>query len=225
MTASASPVAPVTARSPRSMIARLLAGDGRDRRPEPVGVVEVDVGDRGDPAVPGVGRVEPAAEPHLDQREVEPRLGEVAEDDGGQQLELGRWRRAAGATRSASGRTSPTSRANVAASIGRPSTCDPLPIGDQVRLWRLADPEPGGPQRAPGEGEDAALAVRARDERAADAELRVAELAEQGPRPAEPEPDAEPAAVGQRRSASSYVRSGRRARSAARRHSRVSSSS
>ena len=43
-----------------------------------------------DAAVPGVGGVEPAAEADLDEGDVEVRLGEPAEDDGGQQLELGR---------------------------------------------------------------------------------------------------------------------------------------
>ena len=50
----------------------------------------VDVGDRGHAAVPGVGRVEPAAEPDLDERDVDPLLGEPAEDDRRQELELGR---------------------------------------------------------------------------------------------------------------------------------------
>ena len=61
-----------------------------DRRPEPVHVVQVDVGDGRHAAVPGVGRVEPPAQPDLDERDVQVRLGEVAEDDRGQQLELGR---------------------------------------------------------------------------------------------------------------------------------------
>ena len=90
MMASASPVAPVTARSPRSMMAAFSRAMCGDRRAEPIHVVEVDVGDGRHAAVPGVGRVEPAAEPDLDERDVEVRLGEVPEDDRGQQLELGR---------------------------------------------------------------------------------------------------------------------------------------
>src|SRR6185369_17060536 len=68
----------------------LLAGDVDDRRAEPVRVVEVDVRDRRDAAVPGMGRIEPSAEADLDEREVDALLGEPAEDDGGQKLELGR---------------------------------------------------------------------------------------------------------------------------------------
>ena len=68
----------------------LLPCDRGDRRPEPVHVVEGDVRDRGDAAVPGVRRVEPPAEPDLDERDVDAGFGEMAEDDRGQQLELGR---------------------------------------------------------------------------------------------------------------------------------------
>ena len=69
---------------------RLLAGDVADRRAEPVHVVEIDVRDRRHAAVPGVRRVEPPAEADLDEGEVDPLLGEPAEDDRGQELELGR---------------------------------------------------------------------------------------------------------------------------------------
>ena len=68
----------------------LLPGDGRDRRAQAVRVVEVDVGHDRHAAVPGMGRIEPSAEPDLHQRHVEVGLGEVPEDHGGQQLELGR---------------------------------------------------------------------------------------------------------------------------------------
>ena len=64
--------------------------------PEPVHVVEVDVGHDRHPAVPGVGRIEPPAETDLDQRDVRTDLREAREDDGGQQLELGRVAVAAG---------------------------------------------------------------------------------------------------------------------------------
>ena len=69
---------------------RLLAGDRRDRRAQPVGVVEIDVRDGRDAAIPGVGRVEPAAEAHLHERDVEIGLREMTEHDRRQQLELGR---------------------------------------------------------------------------------------------------------------------------------------
>ena len=72
---------------------------------------------------------------------------------------------------------------------------EPLAIAHQVRLGGLGDAVAGGPQRRPGEGEDAALPVRAADERAAEAQLRVAELAQERPGPAQPEPDPETTAV------------------------------
>ena len=175
------------------MIAAFSRAMWRDRRAEAVHVVEVDVRDRRHAAVPGMGRVEPPAEADLDEGEVDPLLGEPAEDDRGQELELGRRRRAAAATRSAAAIASSTSRANVAASTGRPAIWSRSRYDDEVRLRRLAGAQAGRPERRAGQGEDAALAVRAGDERAADAELRIAELAEERPRPPEPEPDPEPA--------------------------------
>ena len=102
------------------------------------------------------------------------------------------------ATRSAIGRISPTSRANVAAVDGPAVDLEALAVGDEVRLRRLAGPDAGGPQRGPGERQDAALAVRAAHQGAAQRPLRVAQLAEEGPRPAQPEPDAVAPAIGER---------------------------
>src|SRR6185437_4004825 len=68
----------------------LLPGDVGDRRSEALGVVEVDVRDRGDAAVPGVGRVEAPAKADLHEREIDPLLRDPREDHGGQQLELRR---------------------------------------------------------------------------------------------------------------------------------------
>ena len=82
----------------------LLPGDRGDRRPETVGVVEVHVGDRGHAAVPGMGRVEATAQPDLDQGQIDPHLGEPAEGDRGQELELGRLARLRRPTRSAASR-------------------------------------------------------------------------------------------------------------------------
>ena len=68
----------------------LLARDRPDRRPQLGDVVQPDVGEHRDAAVPRVRRIQPAAKAHLDQREVEPAAREVEEHHGGQQLELGR---------------------------------------------------------------------------------------------------------------------------------------
>jgi hypothetical protein len=100
------------------------------------------------------------------------------------------------------------------------SSSDPLAIRDQVRLRGLADTQASGAEGTPRECQHAALAVRAGDERAAEAELRVAECGEQRSGPTQTEPDAEAAAGRQR--GKRLVIVGRRGRGG---HSRVSSSS
>ena len=67
-----------------------------------------------------------------------------------------------------------------------------------MRLGRLADAQPGGPQRGAGKREDAALAVRAGHERAAQSELRIAEFMEDRAHSPEAEVDAEPSALAER---------------------------
>ena len=145
---------------------RLLAGDRRDRVAEPILVVEVDVGHHGHAAVPGVGRVEPAAQSHFHERDVEGLLGEPAEDDRGQQLELGRLAEAAG-IRSAAAQDLAHEPGEVVGRDGAAVDHQSLAIGHEVRLGRLADAQPGGPQRGTGERQHAALAVRPGHERAA----------------------------------------------------------
>ena len=70
---------------------------------------------------------------------------------------------------------------------------DPLPVGHEMRLGRLADAIAGGAERGAGERDDAALAVGAGDERAPDGQLRVAHRPEQRPDPAEAEAHPVPA--------------------------------
>src|SRR5205814_9171277 len=67
---------------------RLLAGDRADGAPEPVHVIEGDVRDRGDPAIPGVRRIEPPAQADPDDGDVDPLLGEPPEEHRGEELEL-----------------------------------------------------------------------------------------------------------------------------------------
>jgi hypothetical protein len=115
-----------------------------DRRPEPVHVVEVHVGDRGDAAVPGVGRVEPAAEPDLDDGEVDGLLREPGEDHRGQQLELCRRPEPAGHAVRGPHRSidQPGERRGVdryAADL------HPLAVRDEVRFRGLASAQPGRP--------------------------------------------------------------------------------
>ena len=156
-------------------------------------------------------------------RQVDVGLGEPAEDDRGQQLELGRRPRP---TRDPVGggddlADEPGERRRI---DGPSVDLEPLPIADEVRLGRLADPVAGRPERRAGEGEHAALAVRPGHQRAA--ERRAADRRARGAAPA-----SGPAPAGsrsgrarcERPSAAAYV-SGRRVTSPAR-HSRVSSSS
>ena len=124
--ASADDRQPVTARAGHGQVAalddrRLLAGDRRDRVAQAVGVVEVDVGDHRDAAVPGMRRVQPAAEPDLDERDVRPDLGEAGEDDGREELELGRLAVPAGDP-VADAEHPLDQPAKSSGSIGRPST-------------------------------------------------------------------------------------------------------
>ena len=125
---------------------RLLARDVGDRRAESVGVVEIDVGDRRHPAVPGMGRVEPPAEADLDEREIDPLLGEPAEDDRGQELELGGVPEAAGQPVGGRDRVphQPGERARI---DGSSADLQPLAIGHEVWLRSLSGTDPGGPQR------------------------------------------------------------------------------
>ena len=172
----------------------LLARDRRDRRAEPVHVIEVDVGDDRHAAVPGVGRVEPAAETDLDEREVRSTSAKWANTTAVRSSNSVGWpcRRA---TRSET-REDSVDEPREVVGVDRPAIdLDPLAVGDEVRLGRRADAVPGRPKRRIGQGQDTALAVRPGDEGAADAQLRVAERVEQGARPAKPQPDPEPAAV------------------------------
>ena len=172
---------------------RLLAGDVRDRRPEAVRVVEAHVGEHRHPPVPGVGGVEPPAEAHLDQGDVEVHLGEVAEHDRGQELELrGRAEAPGDAIR---GRQRLVHEPREVRRRDRPPVHDdPLPVGHEVRLGGLAHPVPGGPQRGARQGDDAPLAVRARDQRPAHRQLRVAHRTQQRADAAQAQADPEAAA-------------------------------
>ena len=170
---------------------RLLPRDRRDRVAEPGHVVEGDVRDRGDAAVPGVGRVEPPAEPDLDERR--PRRRSSANHRKSIAVSSsnsvgGPWRRS---TRSAAARTSPTSRANVTGSIGRPSISSRSRYDDEVRLGRRADAD--ARRRAArcrrGRGRCPCRSSRRRARRAADAADRrssrggpVSDPAPAGPR-------------------------------------------
>ncbi len=166
-----------------------------------------------------MGRIEPPAQADLHQRQVGPGLGEPREDDRGQQLELGRL---AVPPRDPVGdvEDDPDQPGEVVGGDRPAVDADPLAIGDQVRLGRGAGPIAGGSKRGVGQGQHAALAVGAADERAAHGPFRIAQFVQQRPRSPEPKPDAEPAAIGQRLERLSVGQAHRAAG-----HSRVSSSS
>ena len=176
---------------------RLLARDRLHGAAEPVRVVERDVRDHRHAAVPGVSGVEPSTEADLDHRQIHPGLGKPAERDRRQQLELRRLPVARG---DAIGQRQhlpgePGERLRV---HRHAVDLEPLAIRDQMRLGRLAGPMPGGLQRRADQRQDAALAVRAGDQGAAEGALRVAETGQQSPRAGQPEVDSEAAARLQR---------------------------
>src|SRR6266550_1591261 len=74
----------------------------------------------------------------------------------------------------------------------------PLAVADEVRLGGGPDPDPGRAQRGSGEGQHAALAVRAADKRPPQLELRIAECLEECTCPSQAQTDPEPPPLGQR---------------------------
>jgi hypothetical protein len=182
-------------------------------------VIESDVRDGGDPAVPGVRRVKAPAQPYLDQRDVDARLSEMAKDDRGQQFELGRLavpiRYVIG-----DGEDGSDVSGEVRHGDGMTVDLDTLAVADKVRFRGLADAQPGRAKCRPRKCEDAALPVRPADQRPAHRSLWIAEGREKSPGPSKTEPDTEPASG--RKRCQRVVILGRQ-RCAA--HSRVSSSS
>ena len=129
------------------------------------------------------------------------------------------------ATRSAIGRISDDQTGEVVGGDRRAVDADPLAVGDEVRLRCRTDVMAGRTQRGVCEGQDASLAVGATDERSPDGPFRVPELAQERPCPPKTEADAEPASVGQGRQRLLVGEPRRRVASSRRGHSRVSSSS
>ena len=168
----------------------LLFGDRLDRGSEPVGVVERYVRDDGHSAVPGVRGVEPAAQPNLDNREIHAHLGEPQERDGRQQLEFGRVAVPAGHGFGLGQHPPGKTRERLA--VNRHSAdLQPLAVGHEMRLGRLADLVSGRGEGRPNEGQHAALAIRAGNQGAAEGTFGVIESGEQGLRSTKSEANAE----------------------------------
>ena len=196
-TASPSPSAPVTARSPRSMIAAfsraILAIVSPSRSMWSRSTLVTTATPPSQACVASSRPPSPTSTSATSGRTSANRR----EDDRGQQLELGRL---AVAARDPVGRAEHTTDQprEVVGGDRPPVDADPLAIGHEVRLGRRTDAIAGRPERRVGQGEHAALAVGAGHQRAADRQLGMAELAQQRTRPAKPEPDTETAARGDR---------------------------
>ena len=176
---------------------RLLARDLRDRVAQPGHMVQRHVRDRGDAAVPGVGGVEPPAESDLDESDLDPLLGEPAEQHRGQELELSRLAVSPGDTIGNGEHLAREARERHR--VDRPSVdLQPLPVRDQVGLRRRSRADPGGAQRAPGQRENAALAVCSADEGAAQLELRITERMQEAACSTQAQANPEPTTIGQR---------------------------
>ena len=175
ITPSASPVAPVTARSPRSMIAAFSRAIAVTVAPSrSVWSRSTLVIAATPPSQAWVASSRPPSPTSTRARSIA-RLGEPAEGDGGQQLELRRRSRAARDPRC--GVQDLADEPRERRRIDQPTVdLEPLAVADEMRLGRLGDAVAGRPQRGPGQGEDAALAVGAGDQRAPERQLRIAEL-------------------------------------------------
>jgi len=175
---------------------RLLGTDGSQGRSQQALVVVLDVGDHRHPAIQDIGRVQPAAQAHLHQREVDPRTCKLAEGGGGQRLEFSR--RSKARSDSLDGRRDCAQDRREAFPVDRPSVDgDPLAIADQVGLWHGADAQPRLLQRGSCQGHDAALAVGAAYEGSAQPSLGMAEHVEERLDPLQAQADAKAAPAAQ----------------------------
>ena len=154
-------------------------------------MIEVDVHDRDDAAIPRVRGVEASAEAHLDDREVHALIGEPAVCEGREQLELGRLPEAA--------RDAVDDRESLVDEPGEgpgvhDASADPeaLAVRLEMRLRRLASPQSGLAENRRDERQDAPLPVRPADEGAAEPILRMTHPPEDRPGAPETEADPEP---------------------------------
>ena len=152
-------------------------------------MIEAHVREHGHAPVPGIGGIQAPAQADLHEGDVEAHLGEVAEHDGGQELELRGWAESPGdAIRGRQRRVHEPGE--VSGSDGPSVHDDPLPVGDEVRFGSLANPVAGRAEGRARQGDDAPLAVRAGDQRPAHGQLRVAHRQQQRPHAAQAQADA-----------------------------------
>ncbi len=159
-------------------------------------MIVLHVRDRGHAGVQDVRGIQPSAEAHLDQCQVDPRVGEVREGGGGEGFELGWWSQARADSldrrRHRLERGGELLAADRAAIDG-----DPLAVADEVRLRHRPDPLSRLLEHGPRQGDDAALAVGAADQCSPQASLGMAELVEERLDALQAEADAEASAAAQ----------------------------
>ena len=133
--------APVTAAvSPRLMICAFSVAIASIVGPENVHVIESDIGDRRNAALPDVCRVESAADAHLDHGYLDTDASEIKERGRRQHLELSRR----SVSSSPACRPRRSLRSSSVVEIGNadrlPVDLDSLAIRDEMGLGRLSDP-------------------------------------------------------------------------------------
>ena len=169
-TASPSPSAPVTARSPRSMIAAfsraILAIVSPSRSMWSRSTLVTTATPPSQACVASSRPPSPTSTSATSGRTSANRAKTTAVSSSNS---VGSpWRRA---TRSAAAEHATDQPGEVVGGDRPPVDADPLAIGHEVRLGRRTDAIAGGPQRRVGQGEHAALAVGAGHQRAADRQL------------------------------------------------------
>ena len=157
---------------------QLLARDRLTRRTEDLGVLERDVRQQHDPRVEDVRRVEPSAEPRLDDRHVHSCFGELGQRRSRQRLELGRADTLCRAAHV---------RDRVLEVRILPADLDPLAPAADVRRDIGARDQPFGPQQRRDHPRSRRLAVRAHNVDRRIGALRLAELGEERAHPPQSE--------------------------------------
>ena len=153
-------------------------------------VIELDVRDRRHAEVEDVGRVEAAAHPDLDERQVDLAPRELGDGHGGERFELGRRPDLVPDTIHG-GQDALDRRREVVAVDGDAVDCDPLAVAHEVRFRHGADAQSRRREHGPSHRDDRALAVRAANERAPQPTFGMADLGHEPLDPLEPHADPE----------------------------------
>ena len=157
---------------------RLLVGDLADGVAEILLMVEVDVGDRRHAKVQRIGGVQPSPKTDFAHQPIDPRRQEH-DRHRGQHLELGGRAHLRGDL--VQGRQQVPKRVDEFVLADGPAVdLDPLGVRDQMRLGHKAHAVPGRTKDRGQAGARRALAVGARDERAAQFSIRCPQAVQDG---------------------------------------------